>query len=223
MTRVMSFRTATRLAHTSITRARGLYLLLTSDANRFYNPWRSSDMIHKPLTRTLPVLAITVLLLSSCGNSTSVDTSSTASPTLESTTTESQIATETPVDISQVTMTVYKSPACGCCHEWVDYMKAEGFSVTAVDTDDVGSIKAEHGLTSPKLQSCHTALVDGYLIEGHVPVNDVRRLLNERPRIVGLTAPGMPMMSPGMASLTPKDYDVLAFQEDGRTRIWSTY
>ncbi len=102
-------------------------------------------------------------------------------------------------------------------------MQTEGFTVTAVETDDVDSIKASHGLTSPELKSCHTAVVDGYVIEGHVPANDVRQLLSERPDIVGLTAPGMPMMSPGMGSLTPKDYDVLAFDENGRTRIWSAY
>jgi len=179
-------------------------------------------MIQNTFTITLPALGLSVLLLSACGNSTSA-VAPASEPLAQATTSDSQETTEAPVDIAALTMTVYKSPTCGCCHEWVDYMKSEGFSVTAIDTDDVESIKAEHGLNSPELKSCHTALVDGYVIEGHVPANDVKRLLTQRPDIVGLTAPGMPMMSPGMASLTPKDYDVLAFQEDGRTRVWSSY
>lgn len=120
-------------------------------------------------------------------------------------------------------ITVYKSPTCGCCKGWVTYLEDEGFSVTAVDHDDVDMIKAENGLADPSLKSCHTALVDGYVIEGHVPASDIERLLSERPDVVGLTAPGMPMMSPGMNSLIPKDYDVLAFQKNGQTRVFSSY
>jgi len=120
-------------------------------------------------------------------------------------------------------ITVYKSPTCGCCTEWVTYLEDEGFSVTAIDHDDVDQIKAENGLTDPSLKSCHTALVDGYVVEGHVPASDIEKLLAERPDVIGLTAPGMPMMSPGMNSLIPKDYDVLAFQKNGKTRVFSSY
>ncbi len=120
-------------------------------------------------------------------------------------------------------MVVYKSPTCGCCQAWVSYVEDAGFAVKTIDTDNVDAIKSEHGLTDPSLKSCHTAVVDGYVIEGHVPVSDIERLLAERPAIVGLTAPGMPMMSPGMASETPKDYDVIAFDKNGRTRIYSSY
>lgn len=121
-------------------------------------------------------------------------------------------------------ITVYKSPTCGCCSGWVTYLKNEGLSVTAIDTDDVDTVKAENGLTDQKLMSCHTALVDGYVIEGHVPVADIKKLLSEKPKdIIGLTAPGMPMYSPGMASLIPKDYDVLSFTESGETAVYSSY
>lgn len=171
---------------------------------------------------TVPVLGLSVLLLSACESSTSANAPAAASAT-QTIAAQSQEPTEAPIDLAALPMTVYKSPTCGCCKEWVDYMQTEGFSVTAVETDDVDSIKAQHGLTSPELKSCHTAVVDGYLIEGHVPANDVKQLLTKRPNIVGLTAPGMPMMSPGMGSLTPKDYDVLAFDENGRTRVWSAY
>lgn len=120
---------------------------------------------------------------------------------------------------------VYKSPTCGCCKEWVTYLKEEGFNkVTAIDHDDVDAIKAKFGLPDPKLKSCHTAIVDGYIIEGHVPASDIERLLSTKPsNIKGLSAPGMPMMSPGMASRTPKDYAVLSFTESGETEVYSQY
>lgn len=122
-----------------------------------------------------------------------------------------------------IEMVVYKSPTCGCCQAWVSYVEDAGFAVNTIDTDDVDAIKHEHGLSDPGLKSCHTAIVDGYVIEGHVPVSDIERLLAERPAILGLTAPGMPMMSPGMASEIPRDYDVLAFDKSGRTSIYSSY
>ena len=121
-------------------------------------------------------------------------------------------------------ITVYKSPTCGCCKEWVTYLEEEGFKVTAIDHDDVDSIKAKYGLPAPELKSCHTAIVDEYLVEGHVPASDIERLLSERPsNIKGLSAPGMPMMSPGMSSRTPKDYAVLSFTESGETAVFSQY
>jgi len=126
--------------------------------------------------------------------------------------------------IDQAEITVYKSPTCGCCKDWVTYLEEEGFKVTAIDHDDVDTIKVKYGLPDPKLKSCHTAIVDGYLVEGHVPASDIERLLSERPtNIKGLSAPGMPMMSPGMASRTPKDYDVLSFTENGETAVYSRY
>lgn len=129
-------------------------------------------------------------------------------------------ATETV--LSQVT--VYKSPTCGCCASWVSYLEEEGFSVTAIDHDNVDAIKKANGLHNPELKSCHTALVDGYVIEGHVPANDIKRLLQERPaNVLGLTAPGMPMDSPGMNSRVPKGYDVLSFTEAGESSVYSSY
>ena len=120
-------------------------------------------------------------------------------------------------------MTVHKSPTCGCCAAWIDYMEEEGFATTTIETDDVDAVKHAHGLTDPGLKSCHTALVGGYVIEGHVPADDVRRLLAEKPDVVGLSAPGMPALSPGMGSREPRDYDVVAFERDGDVRVWSSY
>lgn len=124
---------------------------------------------------------------------------------------------------SRPEVVVYKSATCGCCKDWVSYLEDEGFVVQAFNHDNVDQIKSEHGLTDSALKSCHTALVDGYVIEGHVPVGDIDRLLAEKPDVVGLTAPGMPLNSPGMNSLIPKGYDVLAFRKDGSSSIFSSY
>jgi len=121
-------------------------------------------------------------------------------------------------------VTVYKSKTCGCCTEWVSYLREEGFQVTAIDHEDMDAMKVALGLPKPELKSCHTAVVDDYLIEGHIPASDITRLLDERPAdIKGLTAPGMPMYSPGMASREPKDYAVLSFTADGATKVYSQY
>ena len=102
-------------------------------------------------------------------------------------------------------------------------MENNGFKVVSNNVENVLRIKENLGITHPALHSCHTAEVDGYLIEGHVPASDVRRLLSERPNIAGLTAPGMPQMSPGMGSTTPKDYDVLQFSSNQRSSVFASY
>ena len=121
------------------------------------------------------------------------------------------------------TITVWKSASCGCCQRWVDYLQDDGFEVTAHNVDDVVSIKQKLGITNPALYSCHTAKVSGYIIEGHVPASDIRRLLDERPKLMGLAAPGMPQMSPGMLSIEPKGYDVLQFNTKQETSVFSSY
>ena len=142
------------------------------------------------------------------------------SETVTTTATDAETTLPTP----KAEITVYKSPSCGCCKAWATYLEEEGFMVTAIDHDDVDAIKAKFGLPDPKLKSCHTAVVEGYLVEGHVPANDIERLLRERPTdIKGLSAPGMPLNSPGMASRTPKDYDVLSFTDSGETAVYSQY
>lgn len=119
---------------------------------------------------------------------------------------------------------VFKAPTCGCCTHWEDHLKMNGFKVVSRKEKNMHTIKAKYGVRA-QLASCHTAIVDGYIIEGHVPANDIKRLLKERPAIVGLTAPGMPQKSPGMQGhgLKPDGYDVLAFKKSGQTRIYSSY
>jgi hypothetical protein len=119
-------------------------------------------------------------------------------------------------------MTVYKSPTCACCAKWVDYLRRDGFDVRVVDGANMSTVKQYHGVT-PGLASCHTAVIDGYVIEGHVPSADIRRLLRQRPAVLGLTAPGMPQFSPGMRSETPRGYDVLSFNKDGTLNVYSRY
>jgi hypothetical protein len=119
---------------------------------------------------------------------------------------------------------VYKSPTCGCCRDWVEHLRDEGFKVTTHDRNDMQVVKSTYGVT-PQLQSCHTAVVDGYVVEGHVPAGDIRRMLQERPKIAGLSAPGMPQKSPGMqpADDKPADYDVLSFDGNGKTIVYTRY
>jgi len=120
-------------------------------------------------------------------------------------------------------MEVWKTPTCGCCQAWVTYLEDNGFEVVAHDLPDVTPIKVSLGLTDAKLHSCHTGKIGGYVVEGHVPVSDIKRMLTEKPEIVGLTAPGMPMYSPGMASIVPRDYDVLEVAPSQKTKVFSSY
>ncbi len=96
-------------------------------------------------------------------------------------------------------ITVYKSPTCGCCEKYVSYLRENGFAVKAIDQNDMDSIKKRYGVT--RVASCHTALVNGYVVEGHVPVSAINKLLKEKPAILGISAPGMPMNSPGMGEM----------------------
>ena len=119
-------------------------------------------------------------------------------------------------------MKVWKTPTCGCCGKWVQHMEAAGFRVEVTDVDDVDPVKKANGLPL-RLASCHTALVGGYVVEGHVPAGDVRRMLREKPAILGLAAPGMPAGSPGMDVPGSPPYDVLSVARDGTTSVYATH
>jgi hypothetical protein len=119
---------------------------------------------------------------------------------------------------------VFKSPTCGCCANWVDHMRASGFTVRTTDVKDLSQIKASRGIPGP-VQSCHTSLVGGYVVEGHVPAADVHRLLKEKPAIAGIAVGGMPVGSPGMEfeGLKAQAYDVMAFDKSGQTRVFAKH
>lgn len=117
---------------------------------------------------------------------------------------------------------VYKSPTCNCCKKWVSHLRDAGFKVTEKDRYNMANIKSDLRV-SRNLQSCHTAIVNGYVVEGHVPVDDIKRLLLEQPEVVGLAVPGMPKGSPGMESQQNDPYDVLAFNKNGQTEVYASY
>ncbi|MDD5180298.1 MAG: DUF411 domain-containing protein [Gallionellaceae bacterium] len=98
-------------------------------------------------------------------------------------------------------VTLYKSPACECCEKYVQYLEQNGFAVKAINEDNMDAIKKRYG--TARMASCHTSIIDGYAVEGHVPVRAIRKLLREKPAIVGISAPGMPQHSPGMGEERP--------------------
>lgn len=109
---------------------------------------------------------------------------------------------------------VYKSPTCGCCEKWERHLQDNGFEIEAINRNDMDRVKLLANIP-PGLASCHTAIIEGYAIEGHVPAADIKRLLNERHDVAGLAVPGMPMGSPGMEGRRQDAYEVLTFSRTG--------
>jgi hypothetical protein len=123
-----------------------------------------------------------------------------------------------PIDI-----TVYRSPTCMCCGKWVAHLKENNFNVKDIVTDGVQAIKDKYGITK-ELASCHTAIVDGYAIEGHVPADDIKNLLKTKPKVIGLAVPGMVNGSPGMEMGDQKDpYDVVSFDQEKHIKVFNSY
>ena len=118
-------------------------------------------------------------------------------------------------------MTVYKSSTCGCCEKWVEHMQANGFAVNAINVDDIDKVKHERGVPDAAA-SCHTAVVNGYIVEGHVPADAVLKMLKEKPAIAGIAVPGMPMGAPGMEvpSGQKEAYSIVSFDKSGKTSIY---
>ncbi|MCR4376255.1 MAG: DUF411 domain-containing protein [Acidobacteria bacterium] len=117
------------------------------------------------------------------------------------------------------TMIVYKDPSCACCQEWVNHATVHGYRVTVIKAD-MAAIKVKHNVPA-NLASCHTTLIDGYVVEGHVPASDIARLLKERPKgIIGLTIPGMPQSAPGMDVTPFQPFTVLTFNAKGQTTVY---
>ena len=120
---------------------------------------------------------------------------------------------------------VYKSPTCGCCSKWEEHLTRAGFEVSSRPTENMTEIRKQYNVPE-RMQSCHTAVIDGYVIEGHVPAADVKRLLETRPEgVAGLAAPGMPPKSPGMQpeGEKPSGYDVLSFDRQGNSSVFASY
>ncbi|MEO1209742.1 MAG: DUF411 domain-containing protein [Cyanobacteria bacterium J06638_20] len=120
-------------------------------------------------------------------------------------------------------LTVFRSPTCGCCGLWIEHMEAAGFTVKDNLTEDMTAIKEQYGVPA-NLASCHTTVVDGYIVEGHIPAEDVQRLLIEKPDVAGIAVPGMPIGSPGMESGDyVEPYTVFSFTEDGMTAAFAEH
>ena len=120
------------------------------------------------------------------------------------------------------TVIVYKTPTCGCCGKWVEHLQANGFKVETQHRDDLTSIRQQHKVP-PTVTSCHTALVGSYVVEGHVPAADVKKLLAEKPAVKGIGVRGMPIGSPGMEGPNPQPYETLAFTADGKTSVFAKH
>ena len=120
------------------------------------------------------------------------------------------------------TIAVYKSPTCTCCGKWIAHLEKEGFKVNGVDTTNPGVVKSMAGISADQA-SCLTARVGDYVIEGHVPAEDIRRLLSEHPDARGLTVPGMPLSAPGMDVPSPQHYQVLLIGNDGSTSVFAEH
>ena len=152
--------------------------------------------------------ALLVVLLAACGGQSQTDTATGADGSPE----------------TRPVVTVFKSPSCGCCGAWINHMEANGFMVEAENVADPVAVKQERSVPQ-ELYSCHTAVVDGYTIEGHVPAAEIERLLAERPDIAGLAVAGMPIGSPGMETegVANQPYDVIAFDEAGNMEVYASY
>src|SRR4051812_39543665 len=136
--------------------------------------------------------------------------------------TTAAVRTPTASEAKKPTITVYKDPSCGCCKSWIEHLIKHGYRVDAKDTPQMSEIKRSLGVPDG-LRACHTAVVNGYLIEGHVPAADIARLLKEKPKVAGLAVPGMPMGSPGMEGPRAQHYQVLSFDKAGKTKVFASY
>lgn len=124
---------------------------------------------------------------------------------------------------SEVTeITMYRSEGCNCCIKWAEYLEENGFRVSKQTVSNLTEVKEENGVPG-QLSSCHTALVDGYVVEGHVPAEDIKRLLRDRPDAIGIAVPGMPPNSPGMDQPVTREYQVVLFDDEDNTYVYATH
>ena len=165
--------------------------------------------------QTRHVLTLTAALaIAACGGSDAPDQAAAASP-------ESSPPVTTSANVGDLpSVLVYKTEACGCCNGWVEHLQAAGFQVDARNVVDLMSVKRDAGVPADH-SSCHTALVDGYVVEGHVPADVVKRMLAERPDIAGIAVPGMPIGSPGMEGSGARPYQVRAFDNQGASSVYA--
>jgi hypothetical protein len=173
--------------------------------------------------RAAAACAALVTVIAACGRSAPA-TADSAAPATHSAQGAASVAASPASNsaVGEPTLVVYKTPTCGCCKGWVSAMEKSGFKVEVHDLPDLASIKHAAGVPD-SLQACHTARIGGYVVEGHVPAADIRRLLAERPDIAGISAPGMPMGSPGMEGAYADHYDVMTFGGNARSTVFASH
>jgi hypothetical protein len=133
------------------------------------------------------------------------------------------VYSEASLENGSVDVEVHRSPTCSCCGKWVEHLKQNNFSVKDIVSEDVQSVKTKYGVTK-EMASCHTAIVNGYVVEGHVPANDIKTLLKNKPEIVGITVPGMPKETPGMEMGGKKEaFQVLSFDNKNQVKVFNNY
>ncbi|MEH2356346.1 DUF411 domain-containing protein [Nostoc sp.] len=133
------------------------------------------------------------------------------------------IQQQTPSKSTGLNATVYHSPDCNCCGGWIEHLKTQGFKIIDFSTPDIETVKQKYNVPD-NLSSCHTAIVNGYVIEGHVPADDIKRLLQEKPNVVGLSVPQMPVGTPGMEMGNRKDpFSVLSFDRNNSVAVFNKY
>jgi len=159
-----------------------------------------------------------ITFLAACGNADAAPAQSASVDSDGPTPVATAIAADTDQELPAVV--VYKSPTCGCCNGWIEHLRAAGFTVDARDVNDLMSVKLDAGVPGP-LVTCHTALIDGYVVEGHVPVEAIQQMLADRPDIAGIGVPGMPVGSPGMEGPNPQPYQVIAFDDEGNLSVYA--
>jgi hypothetical protein len=133
----------------------------------------------------------------------------------------SSLAMAGPLEAAAIPVTLYKNPECGCCDGYADYLRDHGFKVTAKATPDLSEISRKAGIP-PDLEGCHTAFIGDYVVDGHVPVEAIDKLLKEHPAIKGITLPGMPPGSPGMAGGKSEPFTIYAIGKDGKSSVFMT-
>ncbi len=120
-------------------------------------------------------------------------------------------------------ITVYRSPTCSCCGKWMEHLKQNNFTIKDIPTEDMNAIKHKYGV-SDEMASCHTAVVNGYVVEGHVPADDIKALLKAKPNVVGIAVPQMPSGTPGMEMDGKKDpYNVMSFDSDKHYQVFKSH
>ena len=136
---------------------------------------------------------------------------------------DNEAATTSDEAPSEMHVVMHKNPGCGCCEYWADHLRSFGFVVDSVPDENIIAFKMEREIPRP-LMSCHTAIIDGYFVEGHVPANDILRLLKEKPEhVTGIAVPGMPLGSPGMEHPRPQDFNTIALLDDGSAYIYQDH